>query len=257
MRKSLLIIGAVLACGIPAFAQMGGSPGGANFDNGMEKLFGANPVFTATMKTDMSGPQGPMTVKSKMYFDHENSRTEMNMSDVEGPNLPPGAMAQMQSLGMDKVVTLTPSDKKTVYVIYPNISSYAAMPVPAPTTTSTAPAQVQLTKIGDETVDGHPCVKSKAIVIKDGQTNEFTVWNANDEKNFPIKIAMADQGMSATISFQDISFDAISADQFQPPASYKRYSTVQDLMQSVMMSHYGVAPAGGASAPTLSPAPGQ
>src|ERR1700722_16351860 len=117
MKKALLIMVVVLACGLPGFAQMGGGPSpAANFDNGMEKLFGANQVFTAMMQTKMNGPSGLMTVKSKMYFDHDNSRTEMNMADARGGNLPPDAVQQMQALGMDKVVSVSLSDKKSVFM---------------------------------------------------------------------------------------------------------------------------------------------
>src|ERR1700739_3351745 len=108
MRNFLFAFFAALAFTVPASAQMAGpspGPGGGNFDNGMEKLFAANPVFSATMLTSIDGPNGPMNVKSKMVFDHENSWTEMNMANVQGPNLPPQAVEQMKSIGMDDVVT--------------------------------------------------------------------------------------------------------------------------------------------------------
>src|SRR5580692_1560567 len=151
MRKILSTFFAAMVCGAPVFAQMGGpgqGPGG-NFDNGMEKLFGANQVFTATMLTSISGAQGPMTVSSKMVFDHDNSWTDMNMTDVQGPNLPPQAVAQMKSIGMDEVVTITPADKLNVYMVYPHIRSYVAMAIPAPAATNNA-LNVQTTKLGEE-----------------------------------------------------------------------------------------------------------
>jgi hypothetical protein len=253
MKKSLSILIAVLICSLPAFAQMGGqaAPGG-NFDNGMEKLFGANPVFSATMQTKIAGPNGPMTVKSKMYFDHENSRTEMNMADAQGASLPPDAVAQMQSLGMDKVVTITPADKKSVYMIYPNIRSYVAMDVPPGSATNAF--QTQTSKIGEETVDGHPCIKNQTVVSSGDETNEFTVWNASDLNNFPVQITMSQEGMSVTIDFQNVSFGKLDASLFQAPTGYTRYGTVQDLMQSAIMNHPGGMP-GLPGAPTAPPTP--
>ena len=49
--------------------------------------------------------------------------------------------------------------------------------------------KLEMTELGKETVDGHPCVKSKATVTdKDGKKYESLVWNATDMKNFPVKI---------------------------------------------------------------------
>lgn len=261
MKKSLLILSAVLISGIPALAQMGGGggPGGpGNFDNGMEKLFGANSVFTATMQTKMSGPNGPMTVKSKMFFDHENSRTEMNMADAQGGNLPPDAITQMQALGMDKVVSISLSDKKSVYMVYPNIRSYVAMDITGGAGPVTNSYQTQTTKIGEETVDGHDCVKNKTVVWSGDQTNEFTVWNATDLNSFPIQIAMSQQDMSITIDFQNVSFDKLDASLFQPPAGFTRYGSIQDLMQSALMNHPGGMPGmPAAPTPSISTSPNQ
>ena len=48
MRKILFSLFSVLVCAVPAFAQMGG---GQNYNSGMDELFRANPVFSATMQT--------------------------------------------------------------------------------------------------------------------------------------------------------------------------------------------------------------
>jgi hypothetical protein len=243
MRKFLSALFAALAFNIPVFAQMGGGPGpgGGNFDNGMEKLFGANQVFTATMLTSIDGPNGPMNVKSKMVFDHENSWTEMNMADVHGPSLPPQAVDQMKSIGMDDVVTITPADKKSVYMIYPNIHSYVNMEIP-PSAATNNDFKIQTTKLGEETVDGHHCVKNDVTITNSLQSQDFTVWNATDLNNFPIKIALTDQGMSINVTFQNISFNKPAADLFQPPQHYTKYGNIQDLMQSAMMNHPGAMP---------------
>jgi hypothetical protein len=257
MKKSLSILIAVLICSLPAFAQMGGGqagPGG-NFDTSMEKLFGGNQVFSATIQTKMDGPSGLMTAKSKMFFDHENSRTEMNMADAQGGNLPPDALAQMQSLGMDKVVSIAPADKKNAYMIYPNIHSYVATVMPDGSDTNDY--QTQTTKIGEETVDGHPCIKNKTVMSFDGQTNEFTVWNASDLNNFPVQIVTSQEGVSVTMSFQNVSFSKPDASLFQPPAGYTRYGTVQDLMQSAIMNHPSGMPGLPGTPPPSTTPPGQ
>lgn len=241
MRKFLFAVFAALAFIIPVFAQMGGGagPGAGNFDNGMEKLYGSNQVFSATMLTSFGDP--PLTAKAKMVFDHENSWTEMNMSDLQGSNLPPQAIEaakQMKSIGMDEVVSIATADKKNVYLIYPKIRSYVSMAIPP----STNYFKLQSTKVGNETVDGHHCVKNDVTISNGDQSQDFTVWNATDLNNFPIRIALSDHGNPISISYQNISFDKPAAGLFQPPAHYTRYANPMDLMQSAEMNSPGAMP---------------
>lgn len=242
-------------CAVPAFAQMGGGEGpGGNFDNGMEKLFGANPMFSATMFTTFGDPASPMTARAKMVFDHDNSWTEMNMTEVTGSNLPPQALQaaeQMKSIGMDDVVGITTADKKTTYMVYPHIHSYVIIPI-APSAANND-FNVQTTKLGTDTVDGHPCVKNDVIITNSVQSNDFTVWNATDLNNFPVKIATAEQGMPVTITFRDIKFDKPAPGLFQPPEHYTKYGSIQDLYQSALMNRPGGMP--GMPSPSVSPGP--
>lgn len=256
MRKLLSLLFATLAWGVPAFAQMegGGGPGGGGFDNGMEKLFGANQVFSATMITAIAGPSGPMTVKAKMVFDHENSWTEVNMADVDSSNLPPQALqaaAQMKTIGMDDVVSIATADKKNAYMIYPHIRSYVAIAIPA--SAAAGEFKVQTTRMGEETVNGHSCVKNDVVITNSVQSNDFTVWNATDLNNFPVRITTAEEGMPVTIDFQNISFDKPAAGLFDPPAHFTKYGSIQDLMQSAIMNRPGGMP--GQPSPSASPGP--
>ncbi|HUA66139.1 MAG TPA: hypothetical protein VME24_09840 [Alphaproteobacteria bacterium] len=250
MMKVLSFLFAAVACSIPAFAQMepGAGPGaGSDFD-AMEKLFGANPAFSATMSRSL----GPTSAKIKLIFDHGNSSGEMNMADVQDPNLPPQAVDQMKSIGLDDVVTIIPADKLNLYVVYPHIRSYVALPIPDSGATNNA-FSMQTTKLGQETVDGHPCVKNDVLMTNSLVSTDFTVWNATDLNNFPIKIATSEQGMPETITFQDISFDKPPADAFRPPAHFTRYGNIQDLMQAAEMNHPSGMP--GMPSPSVSPGP--
>lgn len=236
MRKTLSLLVAVLVCAAPAFAQMGGGSAGQSYNSGMDELFKANPVFSATMQTSINGPQGVMSVTSTTIYDHGNSRSEMNMANVSAPNVPPGAVAQMKAIGMDDVVTIATAAKTNIYTIYPNLKAYVSMPLPS-AAAGVPKADVQITKLGDETVAGHSCVKNKVVVTTGGETHEFTAWNATDLNNFPVQIAISEQGMSATMTYQNITFGHVSASQFLPPTGYKSYNSVPELMQAAMMSH--------------------
>lgn len=242
MKKHSLILAATfLALGFaPAYSLFGQMPNSPQFGNGMEKLFGKNQIFSATMKMQMNNGN-PVTMSGKMSFDKGNSRFEMDMSEMKGGNMPPQAMAQMKTMGLDRMVTISHPDKKVVYMIYPNAQAYTEITPPASDSSATNnDVKVETTELGKETVDGHPCVKNKAVVTdKQGEKHEFTVWNATDLKNFPVKIEMNDQGHPMTMSYSDISFSKPDASLFNPPSGYTKYDSMQEMMRSVMMKKMG------------------
>jgi outer membrane lipoprotein-sorting protein len=243
MKKYLsLLMAAALAAGtLTSRAQFGGGPPTPQFGNGMEKLFGDNQRFSATMQIQMSGNSGPVTMSGKMYFDNGNSRFEMDMSQMQGANIPPQAMAQMKSIGLDKMVNITQTGQNTIYIVYPDAQAYTEMTSPAPPTGATnTDTKVDITALGNETVDGHPCVKNKAVVTdKQGAQHEFTVWNATDLKNFPVEITMNEQGTPMTMYYKDISFSRPDSSLFTPPSGFTKYDSMPEMMQSIMMKSLG------------------
>jgi hypothetical protein len=243
MKKYLpFLMALVLAAGISTSpAQMGGGPSVPQFGGGMEKLFGANQTFSATTQIQASNGNTPITMSGQMSFDKGASRFEMDMSQMQGGNIPPQAMAQMKSMGLDKMVSITQSDKKIVYVIYPDARAYTEMTPAAPdTATTNTDAPIQITALGNETIDGHPCVKNKAVVTdKQGVKHEFTVWNATDLKNFPVQIAMNEEENPVTFSFHNVSFAKPDPALFTPPTGFTKYDSMQEMMQSIMMKSLG------------------
>ena len=242
MKKYFLILSlAIFSLEIfPVRAQMGGAPGVPQFGNGMEKLFGDNQTFSATLQMQVNSAGNPMTMSGKMSFDKGSSRTEMDMADMKGGGFPPAAMTMMKSAGLDRMVTISQSSKKVVYVVYPNAQAYAEMTTPDSATTTNADSKVEITELGKETVAGHPCVKNKAVVTEQqGEKHEFTVWNATDLKNFPIKIEMNEQGNAIIMSYSDISFAKPDVNLFNPPTGCTKYDSVQEMMQAVMMKNMG------------------
>ncbi|HUB87620.1 MAG TPA: DUF4412 domain-containing protein [Verrucomicrobiae bacterium] len=243
MKKQLLIFAAaVLAAGtFQLGAQPSGGSGGPQFDKSLEKLFGDNQVFSATLEVQMNSSANSNKVSGKMSFENGNLRFETDMADMKGQSITPEILAHMKSLGMDHMVNISLPDQKTIYVIYPNAQAYVEVTVP-PGDSSATNGNVKLdtTELGKETVDGHPCVKNKDVITdSQGEKHEFTVWNATDLKNFPIKIEVNQEDNDIVETFKDISFTEPDASQFSPPANCTKYDSVQEMMQSVMMKHMG------------------
>jgi hypothetical protein len=109
---------------------------------------------------------------------------------------------------------------------------------------------MEVTAIGKETVDGHPCVKNKiTITADDGKQQELTAWQASDLNDFPIKMEMLAGTADITIHFTNIKTSAPSASLFDPPADFKKYDSIQELMMSAMGSMRGGMPPRGVPPP--------
>jgi hypothetical protein len=253
MKKHLLLLGTATLClGLsPAFAQPGPPEGSAGFDSAMSKLFGDNSAFTAALETQIKPKSGGLiTMPGKIFFDSGKARMEMNLLAATGLNLPPGSAIQMKSMGLDQMTTISLPEKKSVLLIYPGLQSYVENPLPAAAAVTNWNFKVTTTELGKATVAGHPCVENKVFVTDaKGTTNEFTVWNATDLKNFPVKIFRGGPEADVTMSFTDVSLTKPAASSFNPPAGYTRYDNVQTMMQTEMMKKMG----GGLGLPPAEP----
>jgi hypothetical protein len=250
--KKLFILTALIITGLAAAqAQPNGPSGGPHFGAALSKLFGDNQAFTTHVEFQMPDPSSGhiMTMPGKMTFDSGKSRFEMNLSDVKGLAIPPGAVAQMKAMGMDAVTTISRPDKQLAWIIYSGMQSYIETPLTDKTDTASADEFTATdTELGKENLDGHDCVKNKvAVVDKAGNTNSFTVWDAKDLKNFPIRVESIQADGRTVISFKDVTFARPDAGSFEPPAGFTKFSSPQDMVQAVMTKKMG----------GLTPPPGQ
>jgi hypothetical protein len=241
MKNHLSILASTIICLglLPAYSQPG-APGGPHLGGATGKLFGDNQAFSSTMEMQVTDKSGkPMTMPGKISFDTGKSRFEFNLADIKGGQTPPNAAAQMKSMGMDQMVSISRPDKK--YLIYPGLQSYAEVqPSKADSAPTSGDFKVEITEIGKDTVDGHPCVKNKYVVTdKEGTKHESTVWNATDLKKFPVKIQTTEQSGDVTMLFKNVSLAKPAASLFDPPADFKKYDSVQQMMQQEMMKRMG------------------
>ncbi len=236
-----------------ARAQFGSAPGGPDLGGPMGKLFGNNQAFTAAMvfqTTDSSS--NTTTMPGKISFDAGKSRFEINMTDVQSRLIPPGASAQMKSMGLDRMVMVTRPDKKIAYLVYPGMQSYVQTALTdAESNATNGDYRMETTELGRETVDGHPCVKNRVtITARDGGKQESTVWNAKDLKNFPVKIQTTDAGATTTtMLFKNVALARPGASLFEAPSGYAKYDDVQTMVQQQLMKRMGGGLPGGFAPP--------
>lgn len=248
MKSSVCLLSVLLGLGSVQAqpGRMGGPPPGPGLSASTAKLFGENSTFSANleMQTTPEGASDTMTIPGKIFFDQGKSRFEMDMSQMKGGQIPPQAVAQMKSIGMDKMVMIARPDKKVGYQVYPGMQAYLETPLP-PQESAAAPSDFTLeeTELGKENVDGHPCIRNKAVVTdKEGAKHESTVWKATDLKKFPIKIEHTESGTKVIMLFHDVNLAKPAAELFNPPADATKYDNMQAMMQQIMMKRFGGAP---------------
>jgi len=237
----LVVMMAAVAVAVPTvFGQhmFGGGPrdyGSAD----MAKIFGKNDAFTATAEMSISDGQSPqpMEMEASYAFLKGNLRLEMDMSSMKGAQIPPQAAAQMKQMGIDRMINIYRSDKKLSYMIYPGQEAYCVLT--PPTKQGDQPEEkapkIEITELGKETVDGHPCVKNKVtFTTDDGSHHEITAWNATDLNDFPVKTQMQEGRSIITTRFRDVKLSGPAASEFDPPSNYKKYSSIQEMMMSSM-----------------------
>jgi hypothetical protein len=243
-RRFLILASAILCSGtVATYAQFGMGSGSSPMSDSTQQLFGSNQVFSATLSFDIhtKGKDQPMTVSGKLFFDNGNSRFEMDMTEITGGQLESADVAQMKTLGLDRMAVISVPDKKAAFLIYPNVQSYVEITVQdADSTATNRNFKIETSELGNETVDGHACVKNKVTVMdKQGILHEFTVWNATDLNNFPIQIQQTQQNTRVSIAFKDISFSKPDAGLFAAPPGFTRYGDAQTLMQQAVMKRMG------------------
>ena len=236
------------------FAQRMMGAGPRDLGSGdMARIFGNNQAFTATADISVADAQhgSPVEMEAAYAFLKGNLRTDIDMTNMKGAQMPPQAMAQMKQMGMDRAVNIYRTDKKVMYLVYPGLKSYTEITSPqAPPTDKTQPKErkIDVTQLGKDTVDGHPCEKCKlTFTADDGSTHEVLAWQATDLNNFPIKTEMQAAGSTVTTHFTNIKLSAPDSSLFDPPSGYTKYGSIQEMMMSSMqrMMPPGARPRGG------------
>ncbi len=236
MKKRLVVFGSLIVgfTLVTARAQPGPPPG-PSFDGALAKLFGDNSGFSAALEFHTTGPSGEgMTMPGKIAFLDGNARFEMDMAKMQGRAMPAAALASMKQMGMDKMITISRRDKKAAYIIYPGMRAYVEQAIPETGTgAGAADYKTEVTKLGEETIDGHDCVKNKVMVTgPDGATHESTVWNATDLKKFPIKIETSGKGGAMVMLYKEVKLEKPDAAQFDPPADFQKFDSMMNLIMS-------------------------
>jgi hypothetical protein len=229
-----------------ASAQMRGPSTGPKMDAAMAKLFGDVKAFSADVEIHAKPANHAESVMfARMYLGNGRSRMELNFADCKSGDINPQAMAQMKQMGMDRIVNIAQMDRKMLLLVYPGLGSYTEMPTQEGAN-SPDECNAEITKVGEETIDSHPCIKNKVVVtVPDGKKYESAIWCAKDMHGFPIRIQTTSEGSTFVMLYKNISFSTPDKSLFDAPAGYTRYANIQTMMQTEMMKRVQAGKMGG------------
>jgi hypothetical protein len=239
-QLTLLLAVAVLilaAQGASAQPTAGGAMGSA-----FSKLFGENTAFSAKMTMRIEPKDGPATtMKIAMAVREGDVRSEIDVASVEGGGIPPEAIEHIKAIGINQTINIVRPAQKVMFIIYPNIKSYVEIPIPPQQSAEmTSVGKVEKTPLGEETVNGHSCVKNKVTVLAaSGRAQEFVTWNATDLNDFPIQVQSVQDGTTTTSLFAEVDLSKPDSSQFDVPQGYTLYKSLQELMDATMRKMMG------------------
>ncbi len=152
----------------------------------------------------------------------EKFRSDMDMSKMaKGQQGMPPELSRM--------VLISRGDKQAGYTLYPNKKRYITHPVTEKEKGDEP--KIEKTKVGSETIDGHPTDKFKVRIIhKDDKVSEGFMWNARDLDGMTIKTETENNDFKMTTELKNIVLKRPAASLFEIPSGYTEAKDFMELM---------------------------
>ncbi len=205
---------------------------------GLAKLFGNITAFQATADVQSLDAAGQEVMRTPMtlLFLNGNMRVDVDMNRATGQSAHPGVLSGLKQAGLDRVVSLVRTDRKQVYVVFPNARSCISMPMSeADAAASDKSVKVEKKVLGNETVGNRACVKHR-MVLKSAKGDvllEATTWNANDMNGFPVQILLHSKERSTVLRFAKVEMKRPAAGEFEMPRGYTQYGSPEALLLAI------------------------
>jgi hypothetical protein len=202
------------------------------------RLFGPGVNFTSKAMVKVNDPSGTTILDAPMDFALLDSklRVQLDLAQMKSKDMTPAALEAMKKLGLSQVVSVIRPDKQAVLISYPQKKAFVQMAYSKEDAAAAAKTpKVEKTVLAKETIDGHPCAKTKVRLTMDqAQAIEAITWNASDLKDFPVQIQTTERGNTSLILFRQIQFVRPDAKLFEAPAGFTQYNDQQELMRSAL-----------------------
>jgi hypothetical protein len=240
LRKLAVLVSIVLLTvtspsPLNAQTQPGISP---PINSSLLKLFGTNTAFSAAAHVRVTDENQKefMTAPLNLTFLEGKLRADLDLKQLRSTQLPAELLAQLRQIKMDQVTSIVRIDRNAILLVYPELKSYVEMPVPKDETMALDKATLTKTPFGTEIIDGKKCAKTKAVLTDRTTRSEMMLWAAPERPDFPIQIQMTENGYGILLKLQNVRFARPEAKQFEAPAGFQKFETVQRLLVQAMIS---------------------
>ena len=130
---------------------------------------------------------------------------------------------------LSRMVVISRGDKQADYTLYPNKKRYITR-LETEKEKEDEP-KIEKTKVGSETIDGHPTDKFKVRIIhKDDKVYEGFMWNARDLDGMTIKTETENNDFKMTTELKHIVLKRPDASLFEIPSGYTEAKDFMELM---------------------------
>ena len=233
--KFLILTGLTLLVSIGAVAQ-GTSRTAPGVSATMIRLFGDIPGFTAKAEVQLLDNTQKEVLRMPLDFSmlDKKIRVDVDMSKMKSDDLSPQNLEWFKERGMINVVSIIAPDK--IYVYYPSRKAMlCTVSSPEAIAAAAKSAKLTQTELGKETIEGHPCIKKRAM-LTDEQSRpiEAITWNATDLKGFPVQIQIRDKESTSFVRFKQVQLTKPEAKQFEPPAGFNQFTNEDQLVEALM-----------------------
>lgn len=174
----------------------------------------------------------------------ENFTATMVSQGMEMPMARMGSKSRVENAGMSGVVTISLGDAKKTIMINTTTKVYSEQIIQEKEQMPTmydSDIVFDKKKVGNETIDGHPCIKYDSVYYRKSKPEEkhkAIIWEAQDLKDFPIQMEVTvpanpkypGSGGKIVVKYKDVKLGAATASMFEVPSGYKKVNSPQEVM---------------------------
>jgi len=198
------------------------------------KILADTPEFSANAVVGLFATNGIMLGKMPMTFALTADRMRQEI-DVMGISFPPEWREAMQKQHMDKIVVITQTDTKKVYIVFPGIQAYEEYPIPdAVLDEMTARANtvnIKKKEYGQEMIENHLCIQESLLVTETNRPTEIAILRcATDLQKFPIRMDIMTPTSTTRFMFEDVQLKKPDAALFEVPTNYTEFTNSADIL---------------------------
>jgi hypothetical protein len=178
--------------------------------------------------------QSQFTLPMDLSVSAGSLRWEIDTTKIQP--LPQEIRTAAKMLHTDTVAFLIKSGQKKVYMIYPGIQAYVALPIPdsafAEFNSQSDLIKLEKTELGTESVLGHPCVKTKVVLLEPNHpAQNGLLWCATDLQGFAVQMELHAEQNVMRFTFSKVQIEKPAAKLFEIPKTYVAFTNAADLVR--------------------------